>query len=76
MSAQADAPPRDANLPRLVARLQQQRDRAKLGRRPDSPNGDGTPRPRGIPAVEAKRRQLAVARLLDAIAEPDFLRGS
>jgi retron-type reverse transcriptase len=40
------------------------------------PTGDGTPRPLGIPAGEDKLLQLAGARLLEAIDEQDFLRGS
>ena len=37
------------------------------------PQGEGTQRPLGIPAVEDKLLQLAVARLLEAIYEQDFL---
>jgi len=60
----------------LVERLKQKRYRATLVRRPYIPKGDGTQRPRGIPAVEDKLLQLAVARLLEAIYEQDFLRCS
>src|SRR5712691_4310058 len=59
---------------RLVERLKQKRYRAKLVRRHSIPKGDGTQRPLGIPAVEDKLLQLAVARLLEAIDEQDFLR--
>jgi group II intron reverse transcriptase/maturase len=66
----------EENLHRLVERLQQKRYRATLVRRHDSPKGDGTQRPLGIPAVEDKLLPLAVARLLEAIYEQDFLRCS
>jgi RNA-directed DNA polymerase len=74
VSAQAYEQHVDEHIHHLVERLQQKRYRATLGRRHDSPTGDGTPRPLGIPAVEDKRRQLAVARLLEAIYEQDFRR--
>jgi retron-type reverse transcriptase len=73
-SAQAYAQHLDEHIPRLVERLQQQRDRATLVSRHDMPTGDGTPRPLGIPAVEDTRLQRAVTRLLDAIDAQDFLR--
>ena len=66
----------DANIHGLVERLKQKRYRAKLVRRQYIPKGDGTQRPLGIPAVEDKLLQLAVARLLEAIYEQDFLRCS
>lgn len=66
----------DANIHDRVERLKQQRYRAKLVRRHSRPKGDGTQRPLGIPAVEDKLLQLAVARLLEAIDEQDFLRCS
>jgi RNA-directed DNA polymerase len=66
----------DANIHDLVERLKQKRYRAKLVRRHYIPKGDGTQRPLGIPAVEDKLLQLAVARLLEAIYEQDFLRCS
>jgi RNA-directed DNA polymerase len=75
-SAQAYEQPLDEHLHRLVERLKQKRYRAKLVRRHDSPQRDGTQRPLGIPAVEDKLLQLAVARLLEAIYEPDCLRCS
>ena len=66
----------DDNIHHLVERLKQKRDRAKLVRRQYIPKGDGTQRPLGIPAGEDKLLQLAVARLLEAIYEQDFLRYS
>src|SRR5215475_16037842 len=66
----------DANIHGLVERLKQKRYRATLVRRQYIPKEDGTQRPLGIPAVEDKLLQLAVARLLEAIYEQDFLRGS
>lgn len=76
VSAQADEQHRDANLPRLVERRKQTRYRATLVRRPESPTGDGTQRPLGLPAVADTLLQLAVARLLEAIDEPDCRRWS
>jgi len=75
-SAQAYEQHLDDNIHRLVERLKQNRYRAKLVRRHSRPTGDGTQRPLGIPAVEDKLLQLAVARLLEAIYEQDVLRGS
>jgi RNA-directed DNA polymerase len=75
-SAQAYEQPLDEHLHRLVERLKQKRYRAKLVRRHDSLQRDGTQRPLGIPAVEDKLLPLAVARLLEAIYEPDCLRCS
>jgi RNA-directed DNA polymerase len=75
VSAQAYEQDLDANSSDLVEQLKQKRYRAKLVRRHDSPTGDGRLRPLGLPAVEDKRLQLAVTRLLTAIDEQDFLRG-
>jgi RNA-directed DNA polymerase len=66
----------DENIGNLVNRLKQKRYRAKLVRRKYIPKGDGRMRPLGIPATEDKLLQLAVARILEAIYEQDFLRCS
>jgi retron-type reverse transcriptase len=66
----------DEHIHRLGERLKQKRSRAKLVRRHSMPKGDGTQRPLGIPAVEEKLLPRAVARLLEAIDEQDFLRWS
>ena len=76
VSAQAYEQHLDANIHGLVERLKQKRYRAKLVRRHYISKGDGTQRPLGIPAVEDKLLQRAVARLLEAIYEQDFLRCS
>ena len=72
--AQADEQPLDAHIHDLVERLKQKRYRATLVRRQDIPKGDGTQRPRGIPAGEDTLLQRAVARLLEASDEQDVLR--
>lgn len=68
----------EGNIKRLVDRLKSKSYRAKLVRRQYIPKGPGKvgTRPLGIPAVEDKLLQLAVARLLAAIYEQDFLRCS
>lgn len=65
-----------ANIRSLVERLKQKRYRARLMRRQWIPKGDGKQRPLGIPVVEDKLLQAAVARILSAIYEQDFLRCS
>lgn len=64
------------NIKDLVRRLKGRRYRAKLVRRTYIPKTDGKRRPLGIPAIEDKLLQLAVARILQAIYEPTFLKCS
>jgi group II intron reverse transcriptase/maturase len=64
------------NIRNLVDRLKRNRYHAKLVRRHYIPKPDGRLRPLGIPATEDKLVQLAVARILQAIYEQDFLRCS
>ena len=60
------------NIRDLVGRLKRKSYRAKLVRRHYIPKENGKLRPLGIPAVEDKLLQLAVARILEAIYEQDF----
>ena len=76
MRAQAYAQHLDENSPRRVERLKQQRSRATRVRRHSRPQGEGTQRPLGIPAGEDTLLHLAVARLLEALDEPDVRRWS
>lgn len=64
---------KDANINDLVERLKQKRYRAKLVRREYIPKALGRYRPLGIPVIEDKIVQLAVAKILSAIYEQDFL---
>jgi RNA-directed DNA polymerase len=65
-----------ANIRDLVERLKRKSYRAKLVRRHYIPKADGKQRGLGIPALEDKLVQRAVARILEAIYEQDFLRCS
>jgi len=61
------------NIRGLVGRLRAGRYRAPHVRRRYIPKGNGKLRPLGIPTTEDKLLQCAVARLLEAIYEADFL---
>ena len=63
---------RDENIQRVVCELKQGRYKAKLIRRRYIPKIGGR-RPLGIPVVEDKLLQTAVAEILSAIYEQDFL---
>src|SRR6266516_4061935 len=63
----------DENLRSLVQRLRNKSYRARLVRRKYIPKGKGKLRPLGIPALEDKLVQCAVAQILSAIFEADFL---
>jgi len=63
----------DSNLRDLVGRLKGKRYRAKLVRRKYIPKSGGRLRPLGIPALEDKLLQVAVANILGSIYEQDFL---
>ena len=63
------------NIEALVQRLKTKRYRAKWVRRCYIPKANGTERPLGIRALEDTLVQLACAKLLAAIYEPDFLDG-
>jgi retron-type reverse transcriptase len=63
----------DENIANLVKRLKQKSYRAKLVRRQYIPKINGKLRPLGIPATDDKVLQFAVAKILEAIYEEDFL---
>lgn len=63
----------DENIADLVRRLKQKSYRAKLVRRQYIPKISGKLRPLGIPATDDKVLQFAVAKILEAIFEEDFL---
>ncbi len=64
----------EGNLPSLLERAKSGMYRAPLVRRIHIPKGDGTQtRPIGVPTFEDKVLQRAVAMLLEAIYEQDFL---
>jgi group II intron reverse transcriptase/maturase len=64
------------NLDDLVGRLKRGGYRAKLVKRTYIPKGNGKTRPLGIPALEDRLLQKAVAMILEAIYEPTFLDSS
>jgi RNA-directed DNA polymerase len=62
-----------SNIGRLVQRLKENRYHARLVRRQYIPKLNGKLRPLGIPTTEDKLLQRAVAKILEAIFEQDFL---
>jgi group II intron reverse transcriptase/maturase len=63
----------EANLLALLDRIKSGRHQAPPVRRSYIPKADGTQRPLGIPTFEDKVAQRAIAMLLEAIYEQDFL---
>jgi group II intron reverse transcriptase/maturase len=67
---------REERIQALWRRLRAEQYQAPPVRRVEIPKGNGTPRPLGIPTVEDRLLQRAVARILRAIDEPELLEGS
>lgn len=61
------------NIHRLVDRVKRGTYRARLILRRYIPKGEGKWRPLGLPVIEDKLLQIAVAKILEAIYEQDFL---
>ena len=66
----------DENIADLYERIKTKRYRAQPVRRVEIPKGNGKTRPLGIPAIEDRIVQAAVARILNALYEPLFVDGS
>lgn len=76
VSGQAYAQDLEVNLRDLLDRFKSGRYRAPDVRRVHIPKGDGRSRPLGIPTFEDKVLQRAVAMILSAVYEQDFLPSS
>jgi len=72
-TAEAYAKDLEANLASLLSRFKSGSYRAPPVKRVHIPKGDGTTRPLGIPTFEDKVLQRAVAMVLNAVYEQDFL---
>jgi len=66
----------EVNLDTIVEELKSKRYKAKLVKRVNIPKGNGKIRPLGLPTLRDKIVQKAVANILEAIYEQDFLKCS
>jgi group II intron reverse transcriptase/maturase len=66
----------DENLEELLEELKSKRYKARLVKRVNIPKGEGKTRPLGLPTLRDKIVQKAVAHILEAIYEQDFLKCS